>query len=117
MNNRIKESHWERERIKESIIFFPPLVNNNKINFSTNRERGSIKLLLFCHHNLCLVCKLSLTMKYDDDNEANGGNGEEWRGRVAKNREGGDLEPKTTAETGNKGWLPQSPWTCLKIFY
>lgn len=82
MNNKIKEkslTETEKEGIKERIIFFPPLINNNKINFSTNRERGSIKLLQFCHHSLCLVCKLSLMMKYDDDDddEANGGN-EKW---------------------------------------
>lgn len=83
------------------------MVNNNKIYLSTNRERDSIKLLLFCHHNLCLICKLSLVMKYDgdddDDDETNGENGKGWRGRLDKNREGGQLEPKTTAETGNKG--------------
>lgn len=62
----------ERERIKERFIFFPPLVNNNKINLSINRERESIKLLLFCHHNLCLICKL---FGDDDDDETNGENG------------------------------------------
>lgn len=75
------------------------------MNFNSKKERRSSRTECFLphHHHLCPPGKLGLMRRYDKDKMEAEEDEEEGDEEQQKK---GDPEPKFTAGTGNRAWLP-----------